>query len=81
MTQQQIFDKTRNILVESFEVEPESVKPETRLAEDLALDSIDVMELVTQLHEASGRRFGPEDFMQMRTVSDVAKAISQLAEA
>ncbi len=61
-----------------FEIAPERVTAETRLVEDLDLDSIDVVDLLVKLREVTGRRVKPEEFKTVRTVGDVLDALEKL---
>lgn len=46
VTEQQIFDELKRVLVETFEINPENVVPEAKLYDDLDLDSIDAVDLL-----------------------------------
>lgn len=80
MTNEQLFTMLSDILEEAFEVEPEDIKLEANLYEDLDLDSIDAVDLVVKLREQTGKKIEPEDFKQVRTVEDVIKAIKKLLD-
>lgn len=49
VTEQQIFDELKRVLVETFEIHPEDVVPEAKLYDDLDLDSIDAVDLLVKL--------------------------------
>ena len=78
MTDDQILNKLREILAESFEVDPARITPATNLFEDLDLDSIDAVDLAIKLQEMTGRRIKPEEFKNVRTVSDVIATVHNL---
>jgi acyl carrier protein len=61
-----------------FELEAEDIKPEANLADDLDIDSIDAVDLIVRLKELTGKKVGPEDFKEIRTVDDVISAIEGL---
>ena len=71
MTDEQILEKLKEILAESFEISPERVVPEAKLFAELDLDSIDAVDLAIKLQEMTGKRIKPEDFKTVRTVGDV----------
>ena len=48
VTEQQIFDELKRVLVETFEIHPENVVPEAKLYDDLDLDSIDAVDLLVK---------------------------------
>src|SRR5262245_11779935 len=61
-----------------FQVPAEKVVPNARLYEDLDIDSIDAVDLVVQLQELTQRRFKPEKFRSVRTISDVVDRVCEL---
>jgi acyl carrier protein len=78
MTDEEILEKIREILSESFEIAPETVFPETKLFEDLDLDSIDAVDLAIRVQEMTGKRIKPEDFKSVRSVRDVVDTARRL---
>lgn len=78
MTRDEILKKLQEILKELFDIPPEKVKPETKLFEELDLDSIDAIDLVVKVQALTGRRVAPEDFKNVRTVGDVLACIEKL---
>lgn len=78
-TKDKIYSILRDILVEQFEVDPDSISLESRLYEDFDIDSIDAVDMIVQLKPHLGNRnVSPEDFKQVRTVGDVVDAVSNL---
>ena len=63
-----------------FELDAEQIKPESRLYEDLDLDSIDAVDMVVHLQKRSGKKIKPEDFKAVRTVQDVVDAVERLQQ-
>jgi len=78
MNEQEILEKLRAILEETFEIDPARVAPETNLFSELDLDSIDAVDLAIKLQELTGKRIKPEEFKTVRTVADVVKAVQNL---
>ena len=78
MTEQEVEKKIVQILVDDFEVDAAALKPETNLFTELDLDSIDAVDLVVRLQQATGKKVNPEDFMQIRTLGDVTQAVLKL---
>ncbi|MGY2798845.1 acyl carrier protein [Ewingella americana] len=81
MQKQEIYQEIRVLLVKLFELDEEDIKPESRLYEDLELDSIDAVDLIVHLQKTTGRKIKPEMFKSVRTVQDVVDAIGQLLES
>lgn len=78
MSDQEILDKLRTILHDTFEIEVTRVTPEARLFADLDLDSIDAVDLAIQLQKLTGKRIQPQDFKDIRSVADVVSAVHRL---
>lgn len=80
MTKNDIFQKMKEILVETFELDPGKITPEARLLNDLDLDSIDAVDLIVKLQQYTNRKIDPETFKQVRTIQDVVDAIYAMME-
>ncbi len=70
-----IFEQLVTVLQELFEIEPANVTLDTKLYEELDLDSIDAVDLIVHLKKLTGRHFNPEQFKSIRTVGDVVEVI------
>ena len=79
-SQAEIFDHIAGVLVNLFELEPEGIKPESNLYEDLDIDSIDAIDLIVELKQWTGKKIQPEAFKAVRTVHDVVNAVDQLLQ-
>ncbi|SEH49923.1 acyl carrier protein [Magnetospirillum fulvum] len=78
MTREEIFTTLSGYLVEMFEVAPDSITLESRLFEELDLDSIDAVDLVVRLQDLTGKKIKPEQFKTVRTVADVVDRVHDL---
>ena len=78
LTDEQIYDRLKQILVDSFEIDESRISLQARLFQDLELDSIDGVDLAIKLQELTGKRIRPEEFKTERTVSDVVVAVQRL---
>ncbi len=78
MNKQEIYQEIVGLLESLFEVDAATVKPDSRLYEDLELDSIDAVDMVVHLQKRIGRKIKPETFKSVRTVQDVVDAVDQL---
>jgi len=81
MTDQEILEKLREILLETFEIDPQRVHPEVNLFTELGLDSIDAVDLAIQLQNLTGKRVQPDEFKDIRTVANVIGAVHRLVAA
>jgi acyl carrier protein len=77
MTRAELEQKTREMMVEMFELKMEQLRPETRLFEELNLDSIDAVDLVVKVQEITGRRVDQADLRRVRTVKDIVDMVEQ----
>lgn len=80
MSKEEILNKLRSVISESFQLDPETIQPESNLFKDLDLDSIDAVELAIQLQNITGRRVKAEEFKHVRTVQDVVDTIHRMLE-
>jgi acyl carrier protein len=78
MTNQDIFDRLREILIETFDIDPAAIHPEARLYEDLDIDSIDAVDLIVKLKPLVGKKLQPEAFKAVRSLQDVVDALQGL---
>lgn len=81
LSDEQIFDRLKAMLMESFEIEEGRISLQASLFQDLDLDSIDGVDLAIKLQELTGKRIRPEEFKTVRTVSDVVVAVQRLFAA
>ena len=75
---EEIFQRILAVMEELFDIEPQQVSLESRLYEDLDIDSIDAVDLVVELKKITGKKLQPDDFKSVRTVQDVVDAVSRL---
>jgi acyl carrier protein len=80
MTKDEIFIKLRDVLAETFQLDPAKISLQSHLFTDLDLDSIDAVELAIQLQDITGRRVKAEEFKGVRTVSDVVESVHTMLQ-
>ena len=78
VTEAEIEQKIKDILVADFECDPARLTPDVNLFTDLDLDSIDAVDLIVRLQQETGKKVDPESFRQIRTLRDVTTAVVQL---
>lgn len=82
VTEQQVFDELKKILVETFEVKPEEVTKDAKIYDDLDIDSIDAVDLMVKLQPfIVNRRISPADFKSVRTIGDLTETLVKLINA
>lgn len=75
MNENEILEKLTGIIVEQLGVEAEQVKAEATFVEDLAADSLDIVELVMSIEEEFDLQIADEDAEHIVTVNDVIQYI------
>ena len=70
-----MFEKVRDIIVDTLSCELEDVTMEATLAEDLGADSLDVVDLVMSLEDEFDIEIPDEEIENIKTVGDVVKYI------
>lgn len=81
LSKENIYEHLAKILIELFEIEPEMVRPEALLVEDLDIDSIDAVDIAVEMQELTGRKIHPDDFKEIRTVQDIVDAVFNLTQS
>jgi acyl carrier protein len=72
-------ERLRQILAKEFEVAPELVHPAARM-DELAIDSLAVIEVIFQLEDAFNISFPQEPGkLQLQTVGDLVSCVDRLA--
>ena len=71
MNRDQLLEWIRVLLVELFELEPEGIGFETRIVEDLDLDSIDAIDMIVELQSYTEERIDEDVLKHVRTVGDI----------
>jgi acyl carrier protein len=80
LSNEDILARLKDVLHETFEIDPAKVTLEAHLFTDLELDSIDAIDLAIQVQDMTGARIKPEDFKSVRTVGDVVATVRALIE-
>ena len=75
-----VVEEIKAVIVEVLGVDPEKVTPEADLREDLAADSLDLVELIMAFEDKFGVEIPDEDAQQITTVGEaVAYAEEHMA--
>jgi acyl carrier protein len=75
-----MLEKIQSMLADALNVPVEKVTPDAKIVEDLGADSLDVVELLSQLEDELNIVIPDEDAEQLSTVADVAAAIEKLVK-
>ncbi len=75
-----MLEKIQAMLAEALNISLDKVTPDAKIVDDLGADSLDVVELLSQLEEEYGIIIPDDEAENLVTVADVAKAIEELAK-
>ena len=70
-----MFEQVREIIAKQLDLDPESIKPESSLVDDLKADSLDVVEFIMDLEKEFDLEIPDEDLPKVATVQDVVTYI------
>lgn len=63
------------LLAEEFEIDPETINTDAHLFEDLDIDSIDAIDMLSRLRELTGKELPADELKSVRTVGDVVALV------
>ena len=75
-----MFETLKNILVEELQLDPEEVKPEAELTNDLGINSIELADLVLMCEDKFGVEIEDDDIQQFVTIADVVSYLEANAK-
>ena len=73
-----IFENVRDALAKQFEIDPETITMDTSIVDDLAADSLDVVELIMSLEDMFGISISDDDAAQLDTVRRIVEYLEKL---
>ena len=77
MSEKEIFQKSKTIVVDQLGVNEENVTMEATFVDDLAADSLDIVELVMNIEEEFDLEIPDSDAEKIVTIGDVVKYIEE----
>lgn len=78
MNDEEMYNSIKGILVDQFDVAEGIISLDADLYDELAIDSIDAVDLLVQLKTMTGKKISPELFREVRTIRDVLSALKTL---
>lgn len=72
------YSRLENLLINEFDIDPDAISPDAKLADDLDIDSIDAIDMIVRLKEITGKKVPPERFQEVRTVGDIVQVLDSL---
>lgn len=76
MTEQEIFSKVSDIILENFDIDQANITMDLNFQNDLNADSIDIVEFVLELEDAFGAEISDEDAEKLATMGDAVRYIA-----
>ena len=70
-----MFEKIQDIISEVLGVEKDEITMESNLTDDLNADSLDALDIVTEIEEKLSVKIPDEDFTKFDTVKDIVEYI------
>lgn len=69
------FEKLQQIIAEVLNIDPETIKVDSRFIDDLSADSLDIFEIITSIEDAFDITIDDSQAESIATVGDAAEAI------
>ena len=74
-----MFEKLKALLVEELHVDPDTIKPEAELANDLGINSLELADLILLCEEKFNVTIDDDDLHTFITINDVVKYLNEKA--
>ena len=71
------FEKIREIMVDTLSCDGDRITMDSRLNEDLGIDSLDAVELVMDLEEAYNIKIPDDELPNIRTVENIIDCVTR----
>ena len=69
------FEKIRDVIADQMSVPKNKITMETSFRNDLNADSLDMLQIISELEEVYGREFANEDADRIKTVGDAVEYV------
>ena len=72
-----VFEKVKSVIVEQLGIDESEIKIESKFAEDLGVDSLEIFEIVMSLEEAFEIEIPNEDIESIKDIKGIVKYIEE----
>ncbi|HCW80541.1 MAG TPA: acyl carrier protein [Ruminococcaceae bacterium] len=72
-----VLEKVKSILSEQFDVEEDTITPETNIQDDLGADSLDVVDLLMSIEDEFDIEVPDDQVENLKTVGELVKYIEE----
>ena len=81
ITKEEVADAVREVFNTALKIEPEKLQPETKLVDDLSLDSLDMVEVVYELEDRFDVQIPENRIESIRTFQQVVDGLHAAIES
>ncbi|RKD22718.1 acyl carrier protein [Ammoniphilus oxalaticus] len=71
-----ILSKVKDLFADFLAIEGDSIKPESTIKDDLGVDSVDIVSIVSELENAFDLKISDAEAANLKTVGQVVELIS-----
>ena len=71
-----MFEKISALIADQLGIDVETIKPESRLIEDLKADSLDVVEMIMSMEDEFDIQIPDEDLVTLKTIQDAVDYVN-----
>ena len=75
-----MFEQLKDIISQELNIQKDKIKLESRLSEDLGLDSIDAVELIMKLEEDYNISISDDEIKNVKTVRELVDHVNKLVK-
>ncbi len=75
MTKEEVIEIVNNFLVEDFDLDKNSITPESTITTDLGIDSLDIIDIIVSVKEKFGFKLEKDELIGVKTLADLYELI------
>jgi len=77
MQRNEIIEIVNDFLIDEFEIEPEQIKEDATLKDELDIESLDLVDIIVMIEKKFGFKIKPEEIVNVQTVQELYDFIEQ----
>ena len=79
LSEADVLSDTQSLLAAFLKIPTESIIPESRLQDDLGIDSVDALDIFQIMQQRFAIEIAPEDLQQLNLVQDIVELVLRKA--